>query len=74
MRAMATEREWRCTRCGKLLGVQRGARLHLRFARGHEYLVGLPATGTCRVCGTLNETGVQPPDPHPDPLANQARP
>jgi len=49
------EREWRCTRCGKLLGLLEGERLHIRFARGHEYLVGFPATSVCRGCRTLNE-------------------
>ena len=47
--------EWRCVCCGKLLGVCRDGRMHLRFARGHEYLVSLPATATCRGCGTLNQ-------------------
>lgn len=47
--------EWRCTRCEKLLGVCRGGRMHLRFARGHEYLVGFPVQATCRGCGTLNQ-------------------
>lgn len=46
--------EWRCTRCDKLLGVCRDGRMHLRFARGHEYFVGFPAVATCRGCGTLN--------------------
>lgn len=46
--------EWRCTCCAKLLGIRRGGRMHLRFARGHEYLVSLPATATCRGCGALN--------------------
>jgi len=45
---------WRCTRCDKLLGVCRDGRMHLRFARGHEYLVGFPVQATCRGCGTLN--------------------
>lgn len=49
------EQEWRCTRCGKLLAVLLGDRLHIRFARGHEYLVGLPVTCVCRNCRTLNE-------------------
>ena len=53
--ANAGATEWRCTRCDKLLGVCRDGRMHLRFARGHEYLVSLPATATCRGCGTLNE-------------------
>ena len=49
------DREWRCTRCGKLLGLMEGDRLHIRFARGHEYLVGFPVTSICRSCRTLNE-------------------
>lgn len=49
------EKEWRCSSCGKKLGNLRDGRLHLRFARGHEYLVGFPATSVCRGCRTLNE-------------------
>lgn len=52
---MDKETEWRCSRCGKMLGILRDGRLHLRFARGHEFLVGFPATGVCRGCRTLNE-------------------
>ncbi len=47
--------EWRCVRCGKLLGLVREGRVHIRFAGGHQYVVGFPATGACRRCGTLNE-------------------
>lgn len=65
------EKEWRCRRCGKLLGVVRDGRLHLRFTRGHEYLVGFPATGTCRSCRTLNEltdvTAIPAPASDPAP-------
>ena len=46
--------EWRCTRCDKLLGVCREGRMHLRFARSHEYHVGFPIQAICRGCGTLN--------------------
>ncbi len=49
------EREWRCSHCSRLLGMIEGDRLHIKFARGHEYLVGLPTTGVCRNCRTLNE-------------------
>ena len=41
--------------CKKKLGNIRDGRLHLKFARGHEYLVGFPATSVCRGCRTLNE-------------------
>ena len=54
------EREWRCSRCNKMLGRFEGKRLHISFARGHEYLVGFPATSVCRGCRTLNE--VSAPD------------
>jgi RNase P subunit RPR2 len=47
--------DWRCTRCDKLLGVSRDGRMHLRFARGHEYFVSFPVVATCRGCGTLNQ-------------------
>ena len=48
--------EWCCTRCDKLLGVLRDGQLHIRFARGHQYLASLPTTCICRSCGTLNRT------------------
>lgn len=46
--------EWRC-KCGKLLGVLDGERLHIRFARGYQYMVGFPVSTVCRNCGALNE-------------------
>ncbi|KGJ09731.1 hypothetical protein [Paracoccus sphaerophysae] len=54
-RMAGTANDWRCNCCGKLLGVRRDGLMHLSFARGHEYLVGFPATATCRGCGTLNQ-------------------
>jgi len=48
--------EWRCSKCGKLLGVATGRRLRIQFARGHQYIATLPVTATCRGCRTLNET------------------
>ena len=54
-RIAGTANDWRCMGCGKLLGVRRDGVMHLSFARGHEYLVSLPATATCRRCGTLNQ-------------------
>ena len=52
---MHSEREWRCEECGKLMGTLKGDRLHIRFARSHEYRVSLPAAGICRGCHRLNE-------------------
>ena len=49
-------REWRCRRCGKLLGVVEGDRLHIQFTRGHQYIVSFPVTTVCLRCKTLNET------------------
>lgn len=54
-RMAGTANDWRCNCCGKLLGVRCDGLMHLSFARGHEYLVGFPATATCRGCGTLNQ-------------------
>ena len=47
--------EWRCDGCGALLGTYRAGRLYVRFARGHQYVVGFPAVSTCRMCGLTNE-------------------
>lgn len=55
-----TNPDWRCTGCGKLLGVRRDSRMHLRFARGHEYFVGFPVVATCRGCDTLNGAAAPP--------------
>ena len=54
----ASNSDWRCSRCDKLLGVCRDGRMHLRFARAHEYFVSFPVVATCRGCGTLNERGL----------------
>lgn len=48
------EKKWRC-KCGKLFGVLDGGRLHIRFARGYQYVVGFPVSTVCRDCGALNE-------------------
>lgn len=53
-RRTATSDEWRCDCCDTLLGMRRGAGLHVSFARGHEYLVALPVSCTCRRCNAPN--------------------
>jgi hypothetical protein len=57
---MQSQHEWRCSQCGKLLGVLRDGRIHIRFSKSHDYLVSAPATGICRGCGTLNEHALIP--------------
>lgn len=49
-------KQWRCTECGRLLGVRENQRLRIRFSRVYDYLVGLPATSVCPRCQSLNET------------------
>ncbi len=48
--------DWRCTSCNRLLGIFRSGQLHIRFARGHQYLAALPTSCICRSCGTLNRS------------------
>ncbi len=52
--SFAAKPEWRCTDCGKLLGVANGNQLHIRVQKNREYLVGYPVTANCHGCGTLN--------------------
>ena len=39
----------------KLLGRRSERRVHVHFARGHQYIVSTPVTAVCRNCGKLNE-------------------
>jgi RNase P subunit RPR2 len=61
------EREWRCKKCNTLLGVERGARLHLRYKQAQYVVDGsdFNVLAVCRNCSTVNERiGVQaPPQP-----------
>ena len=50
-----TSDDWRCHNCRKLLGRLKNGVMHLRFERGHEYIVSLPAVATCRGCNSLNK-------------------
>ena len=52
---MNVQKEWRCSQCSKLMAVINGGRLHIRLSKGTEFFVGMPASGKCQRCGTLNE-------------------
>ena len=60
-KTMGQTSEWRCQRCGKMLGCESGGRLHIRISRGREYRVELPAQANCAGCGTLNELAARFP-------------
>jgi len=54
------EKEWRCKECDTLLGVERGARLHLRYKRAQYIVDGCDydVIAVCRNCSTVNERNV----------------
>jgi RNase P subunit RPR2 len=50
------EKEWRCKECDTLLGVERGARLYLRYKQAQYIVDGDYAVlAVCRNCTTVNE-------------------
>jgi hypothetical protein len=53
------EREWRCTGCSTLLGVEREGRLHIKYKTA-RYAVTGAVTAICRRCAGTNETNVLP--------------
>lgn len=66
------EREWRCRKCGTLLGVERGTRLHLRYKQAQYVVDGgdYSVIAVCRNCATINErSGTRKP---PQPVAAKA--
>ena len=65
---MTNNFKWRCRGCGHLLGIADGDRLHIRFARGHQYWAALPVTCVCRKpgCNTLNELRCTPDQEVPE--------
>jgi len=70
---MRNDFKWRCRRCGHLLGIEDGSRLHIQFARGHQYWCALPVSCVCRKCGTLNELGHVPGGNPPGHVSPQQR-
>lgn len=51
------KKEWLCEKCETLLGVEHGARLHLRHKQA-QYIVGgrdYSVIAVCRNCATANE-------------------
>ncbi len=51
------EKEWRCKECDTLIGVEQGARLHLRFKQAQYIVDGgdYNVIAVCRNCSTVNE-------------------
>jgi uncharacterized C2H2 Zn-finger protein len=50
-----SEAEWRCGRCGTLLGVRRGRRVHIKHRRA-QLIVRGSVMYACPRCGELTET------------------
>jgi hypothetical protein len=46
------DRDWRCTRCGALLGVLRAGRIHLKY-KAAQYMVEGKVAAVCHRCGEL---------------------
>jgi hypothetical protein len=61
------EREWRCQECDTLLGVERGARLHLRYKQAQYVVDGddYNVIAVCRNCSAVNERSGTPEPPRP---------
>lgn len=51
------EKEWRCKECDTLIGIELGARLHLRFKQAQYIVDGgdYNVIAVCRNCSTVNE-------------------
>jgi hypothetical protein len=50
MEARVTERRWRCSRCGTLLGIARGEEMEMKYRDAH-YVAQGPVKAICRRCG-----------------------
>jgi phage FluMu protein Com len=61
-----TSFEWRCTRCGALLGVEVRGRMHLKYKTA-QYVVAGVVTAVCRRCEMTNETFCPRDDAHVAP-------
>ena len=62
------EKEWRCKECDTLLGVERGARLHLRNKQAQYIVDGdFAVLAVCRNCSIVNERIRNEDSPRPAP-------
>ena len=62
-----TEEEWRCRKCGTLLGIRRDGRVHVKHKRA-QFVVRGHVMAVCPRCAELNETETAP-SAHPRPAA-----
>ena len=66
--------EWRCRKCGGLLGVERDGRIHLKHRRA-QFVVRGEVMAVCHRCSELNETRSEIPQVGcPSPAAATAFP
>jgi hypothetical protein len=57
-------RAWRCQSCRALLGVVRGAELHVKYKEAHYWIDGR-CRHACRRCGAINTLEALPKDAEP---------
>ncbi len=49
------EREWRCSRCNTLLGIEQQGAIHLKYKKA-RFIVRGSVVAQCRKCAQMNET------------------
>ena len=65
----ASNQEWRCTKCGRLLGLHKNKAVHIKHKRAQLVVTG-SVMAVCPVCAELNETrSGRPPLPARNPAA-----
>ena len=62
------QHEWRCSRCGALLGVEQRGKIHLKY-KAVQFVVEGSITTECRRCAEQNQIESN----HPPPPANETR-
>lgn len=54
MKSPTMEAEWRCRKCGTLLGIERTGRVHIKHKRA-QFVVRGHVMAVCPRCAELNE-------------------
>ena len=66
MKPKTTETEWRCRKCGTLLGVHRTGQIHIKHKRA-QLMVRGEVLAVCPRCAELNQIASSPSAEPPRP-------